>query len=194
VHRPSRLLALCGLLAVLVAGCTGKHAVDDGTGGPQRDGLPQAQANKLLGPDDRFPAPALRGRSLSGADLDLGDLRGKVVVVNFWASWCSPCRAESPYLVKVAKETAPLGVDFVGVNIKDKLAPARRFVDVHEVPYPSIFDQPGITLTRLHRLIPQYPPSTMLIDKSGRIAALFVGGVTESELSGPVRELAAEQA
>jgi hypothetical protein len=62
------------------------------------------------------------------------------------------------------------------------------------VPYPSLFDQPAVNLTRLHRLVPQYPPSTLLIDKQGRIAALFVGGVTESELSAPVHALVGEQA
>jgi len=194
VPRLPRLLALCGLLSMLLAGCTGKNAVSDGSGGPQQETVAQAHVNTLLAAADRVPAPSLHGRSLTGADMDLASMRGKVVVVNFWASWCSPCRAESPYLAKVAKDTAALGVDFVGVNIKDELGPARRFVDVHDVPYPSIFDQPGISLTRLHRLIPQTPPSTLLIDKDGRIAALFVGGVTESELSPPVRALAAEQA
>jgi thiol-disulfide isomerase/thioredoxin len=194
VHRPARLLALCVLTAAVLTGCSGKNAVSDGSGGPQLRGLAQADVNHLLRVGDRSPAPAIRGESLDGSQLDLATLRGKVVVVNFWASWCNPCRAESAGLVQVAKDTAALGVSFVGVNIKDERSAARRFDAVHAVPYPSIFDQPGVTLTRLHRLVPQYPPSTLLLDRAGRIAALFVGGVTESELSGPVRALAAERA
>jgi thiol-disulfide isomerase/thioredoxin len=194
VHRPFRSLALCALAAVLVSGCTGKNAVSDGSGGPQLGGLQQGGANKLLRVQDRRPVPAIHGETLDGRPLDLASFQGKVLVVNFWASWCAPCRAESPTLVRLATETAPLGVAFVGVNFKDGRDAARRFVDVQGVPYPSLFDQPGVILTRLHKLVPQSPPSTMLIDKTGRVAALFVGGVTETELSGPVHALVRETA
>ena len=183
---------LCVVVAALVTACTGKNAVSDGSGGPQRQTLQQAGSGKLLQADDRVPAPAIHGETLDGQPFDVTSLRGKVVVVNFWASWCAPCRAESSRLVKVATDTAPLGVSFVGVDFKDDRSAARRFAEVHDVPYPSIFDQPGVILTRLHKLIPQEPPSTMIIDRSGRIAALFVGGVTETELSAPVRALAGE--
>jgi thiol-disulfide isomerase/thioredoxin len=186
------LLALCAVVAALVSACTGKSAVSDGSGGPQLQGLGQKGVNHLLRVEDRIPAPDIHGETLDGKTLDLSSLRGKVIVVNFWASWCAPCRLESDRLVKVAKDSAPLGVSFVGVNFKDDRSAARRFVDVQAVPYPSLFDQPGVILTRLRKLVPQYPPSTMILDRSGRIAALFVGGVTESQLSEPVRALARE--
>jgi thiol-disulfide isomerase/thioredoxin len=194
VHRRLRSLALCAALVALASACTGKHAVTDGSGGPQRGSLPQDHTGRLLGLDDRVPAPSIRGETLDGKPLDLASMRGKVVVVNFWASWCAPCRLESDRLVKVAKDTAPLGVEFVGVDFKDARSAARRFVDVHDVPYPSLFDQPGVVLTRLRKLVPQYPPSTVILDRKGRIAALFVGGITETGLAAPVRQLAAESA
>jgi thiol-disulfide isomerase/thioredoxin len=192
--RTPRALALCALAAALLSGCTGKSATTDGTSGPLLRTLPGGDGNHLLRVEDRIPAPTIRGETLDGESLDLSSLRGKVVVLNFWASWCAPCRAESPNLVKVATDSASKGVAFVGVNFKDDRDAARRFDEVHSVPYPSLFDQPGVVLTKLRKLVPQEPPSTLLIDRSGRIAGIFRGGVTENELSGPVQALAGEPA
>ena len=190
--RPLRQLALCLLTTSLLAACTSTGT--DGPTGPRQLTLGGAVGTTLLGVGSRIPAPTIRGQSLDGAELDLASMRGKVLVVNFWASWCNPCRAESPTLVKVATDNAARGVAFIGINIKDDRSAARRFDQVHAVPYPSLFDQPGVILTRLHKLIPQQPPSTLLIDKAGRIAGIFRGGVTESELSGPLQSLASESA
>jgi thiol-disulfide isomerase/thioredoxin len=189
-----RLLALCVLTSSLLAGCTGTKATTDGSSGPLQRTLPGGVGSQLLQVPDRQPAPTIRGETLEGKELDLASLRGQVVVMNFWASWCNPCRAESASLVKVAHDMAGQGVAFVGVNIKDERAAAKRFDEVHAVPYPSLFDQPGILLTRLHALVPQQPPSTLLIDRAGRIAGIFRGGITETELSGPVQSLARETA
>lgn len=190
--RPLRQLALCLLTTSLLAACSGTKT--DLPSGPRQQTLPGAIGSTLLDVGDRIPAPTIRGESLDGTELDLSAMRGKVLVLNFWASWCNPCRAESPTLVKVAQDNAARGVAFVGINIKDDRGAARRFDEVHGVPYPSLFDQPGVILTRLHKLIPQQPPSTLLIDRAGRIAGIFRGGVTEAELSGPVQALASETA
>jgi thiol-disulfide isomerase/thioredoxin len=189
----ARHLAMTAALCAALAGCTGTSAVTDGSGGPQLKQI-ETGSTGLLRVSDRVPAPTLRGETLDGATLDVGRLRGQVVVVNFWASWCPPCRAESPNLVQVAKETAGKGVQFVGVNIKDDRSAAKRFDEVHDVPYPSLFDQPGVLLTRFRKLVPQVPPTTLLLDRQGRIAGLFRGGVTATELSGPVQSLAGEPA
>ena len=143
MHRPSRLLAICAVVAALASACTGKNAVSDGSDGPQLRALAQADANHVLAVDDRPPAPKMHGETLYGDAFDVASLRGKVVVVNFWAAWCPPCRRESSALVKVAKDTGPLGVEFVGIDFKDDRSAARRFVEVHDVPYRSLYDQPG---------------------------------------------------
>ncbi len=185
--------ALCAVVGSGLAGCTGTSAVTDGSGGPQLKPIDTGSTG-LLRVGDRVPAPTLRGETLEGSGLDVSSLRGKVVVVNFWASWCPPCRAESANLVRVANENAGKGVQFVGVNIKDDRSAAKRFDEVHDVPYPSLYDQPGVLLTRFRKFVPQVPPTTLLIDRKGRIAGLFRGGVTEAELSGPVQALAGEPA
>ena len=193
MSRTALLTAALCVVLVGGTGCTGTNAVSDGSDGPQLKSL-DADSVGVLRVSDRIPAPTLRGETLDGGSLDVADLRGKVVVVNFWASWCPPCRAESPHLVKVAKDNAAKGVQFVGVNIKDDRSAAVRFDEVHDVPYPSLFDQPGVLLTRFRKFVPQVPPTTLLIDRQGRIAGLFRGGVTETELSGPVQALAGESA
>lgn len=191
---PARSFAFLVVASALLTGCAGTQAAETGTSGPPLKTLPQTDGNHLLRVVDRIPAPTFRGETLDGEPLDVASMRGQVVVVNFWASWCPPCRAESAGLVKVAKDNAADGVRFVGVNIKDERSAARRFEEVHGVPYPSLFDQPGVLLTRFRRLVPQVPPSTLLIDRQGRIAGLFRGAVTESQLSAPVQVLAGEKA
>lgn len=187
---------LAGLLAVpvLLTGCSGTSAVKvDGSNDYQFARLPVG-ADGLFAVADRQSAPPMAGQTLQGRPLDVAALRGKVVVLNFWADWCGPCRAESPFLNAVADKTRASGVEFVGVNVKDDRNAAITGERVRQVPYPSLYDQPGVLLTRLRKVVPQTPPSTLLIDREGRLAGIFHGGVTESELTAPVLALAGEQA
>jgi thiol-disulfide isomerase/thioredoxin len=188
--RP-RAACLAAAAMLALAGCTGGSAISDAPSSPQLQAL-DVSDNQLLQTGDRPMAPVLRGETLEGEPLDVADLRGDVVVLNFWASWCAPCRAEAGNLAAVAEQMADEGVSFVGVNIKDDRAAALAFERKQQVPYPSLYDQPGVSLTRFSRLVPQVPPTTLLIDREGRIAGRFIGGVTESELLGPVQVLAGE--
>lgn len=125
---------------------------------------------------------SVTGTLLTGEHFDLASLRGKVVVVNVWGSWCAPCRSEAPKLAAAAQQLAASGVRFVGINTRDAspdngLAFDRSF----NVSYPSIFDPDGQTLLAFRgRITPNAIPSTIILDKQGRIAASIIGEVTSA--------------
>ena len=157
--RPTLLAsALAGVLAL--AGCSGQTATAEDPVSPQLK-VVDAGENGLIAPGDRPPAPALSGTTLEGERLDLSTYDGKVVVLNFWASWCAPCRAEAPNLIEVAEATRASGVEFVGVNVKNARDEALAFERKQGVPYPSLHDQPGVLLTRFRKIVPQTPPTTI---------------------------------
>jgi len=192
VPRTSLLsAALVGVLAL--TGCSSGSATAEGPSTPQLKAVDPGE-NGLIAEQDRPMAPTLDGTTLEGERLDVADYRGQVVVLNFWASWCPPCRAEAPNLVEVAEQTADEGVQFIGVNVKNAKDEALAFERKQGVPYPSLHDQPGVLLTRFRALVPQVPPTTLLLDRQGRIAGRFIGGVTTDELLVPVQALAAEEA
>ncbi|MGX2994842.1 TlpA family protein disulfide reductase [Streptomyces sp. JNUCC 64] len=150
-----------------------------------------------LAPDDRPRAPRLTGEAVTGGRIDLGgpDYRGKVVVLNVWASWCAPCRAEAPDLAEVAKDTRAEGVAFVGLNTRDHgKGPARRFEEDFEVGYPSLHDPIGKLLLSFPKgyLHPQGIPSTLVLDRKGRIAASRIGEVDERYLRRMIAPVLAE--
>lgn len=187
-----RRLVVVALL--VVTGCTGRVGNDNAvTGGPQQHalgGLPPG----LVAVEDREPAPALSGRTLTGQDLDVTTFRGRVVVLNFWGSWCAPCIAEAPNLNAVYAKTKASGVQFVGIDIKDDKSTARAFERSKSVTYPSLYDPDGQLLLKFRGKAPQIPPSTFVLDRQGRVAARFLGAVTEDELLAPVQAVAREQA
>jgi thiol-disulfide isomerase/thioredoxin len=186
VLRPARLL----LPLALAAACTGNISATTPTN-PIGAGPAVGQVFRAA---DRDPAPSLSGTTLDGDPLDTSAMLGKVVVVNFWASWCPPCRAEARDLNAVYAQTHASGVEFVGVDIKDVTSRAQAFQRTKQVPYPSLYDGDGTLLLRFRGQAPQQPPTTIVIDRQGRVAARFPGGVTETQLLGPVQVIAKEPA
>ncbi|MDA0633169.1 TlpA disulfide reductase family protein [Nonomuraea sp. MCN248] len=173
------------LIAALVTGCAGSQS-----------GQPQAGDTRFVAGDgkmqvfeaaERKPAPAIEGPALDGGTVSLAAHKGKVVVLNFWASWCAPCRAEAPVLKEVAAETKAGGVEFIGVDFKDRKADALAFERTEKPGYPSIYDQPGkVALAFQGTVPPAAIPSTLIIDRQGRIAARALGAVRYTDLKNAV--------
>ncbi len=176
------------LTAALAAACTGDVGPGTATN-PIGGGLAPGQVYVV---SERDPAPSLSGTTLDGTSLDVGSLTGKVVVINFWASWCGPCIAEARNLNEVYDQTHASGVEFVGIDIKDEKTSARSFERAHKVPYPSLFDDDGTLLLKFRGQAPQQPPYTLILDRKGRVAARFSGGVLTSTLLAPVQTIAKE--
>lgn len=129
---------------------------------------------------ENTPAPDFELPSLEdGTPIALSSFRGHVVVLNFWASWCAPCRLEAPGLRRVSERYRERGVRFLGVDYRDDEAAARAFVEEFRLPYPSVFDPSG-SLAFDFELIGF--PTTFIIDAGGTIRYRFVGYLSEDVL------------
>jgi thiol-disulfide isomerase/thioredoxin len=117
------------------------------------------------------PTPALQVVTLDGQPWDLASLRGKIVVVNFWATWCGPCVDELPVLGSLAER---VGVAVVGVNYKEPLDSIERFTRAHPLPYPELRDRTG---DAFKRGTPGVMPTTILVDRAGRARWRTVGEI-----------------
>lgn len=146
-----------------------------------------------ISPEERGDPIALAGRTLTGGDLDLAQWRGEVVVVNVWGSWCTPCREEAPDLARVYRDTRHLPVQFLGIDVRDGLEPARAFVHRYGIGYPSLFDRAGSSLRAFEGVIPvSAVPSTVVLDRAGRVAAANVGKIDARTLRRLVDDVLAE--
>jgi thiol-disulfide isomerase/thioredoxin len=133
-------------------------------------------------PDQRVALPAITGPTLAGPTLDLHSLRGSVVVLNVWASWCTECRNESPALAKLAADPRMSGVRFVGIDEQDKSEAARSFASAVGTTYPHLVDQDGSLLAKVPLVPSTAIPSTVVVDQDGRVAARVIGAVDVAAL------------
>ncbi|WP_217548820.1 TlpA disulfide reductase family protein [Streptomyces sp. GbtcB6] len=180
-HRRLPLLAL--LLALPLAACAPPREAGGSPGSPLTR-VPAA---------DRRTAPDLTGSSLDGRAVSLAQYRGKVVVLNVWASWCGPCRAEAPELSKAQRELAAKGVQVLGVDTDARRDSGRAFQDEHDLVYPSLHDPGSHKLVRLPKgYLPQALPYTLFIDRDGKIAAKYPSPLTEADVRSITRPLLAE--
>ena len=133
------------------------------------------QANR----GDRPAAPDFMLERLDGSgELQLSSLRGKVVVLNAWASWCGPCKEEAPYLEQVWRQNRDRGVVVLGLDAKDFRADARRFAERYDLTFPLVYDGPGDAIDGYG--ITGFP-ETFVIDREGRVVRAFAGAVNGEE-------------
>jgi len=165
------------LLVVLLAGwaTSGSRSVAD------IDGNPNAV---LYAVGHRPTAPGFTATTLTGSRLSLSSYRGRVVVLNFWGSWCVPCREEAPALAVAAQQYQPAGVAFVGVDVRDTTASAEAFVRSFGITYPSVTDASSQITLDFTAVVPiAGTPTTLVIDRTGHIAGAVFGTVTYEELT-----------
>ncbi len=143
--------------------------------------LRQNQSQPLNG-----PAPDFTLTTFDSGDLRLSELRGKVVVVNFWASWCVPCQVEAPDLEGVYQQYKDRDVVFLGVAYTDTERNAKAFLAEHGITYPNGLDL-GTRISDLYHTTGV--PETFVVDQNGQIAAFYFSRVSETELGAVLNRL-----
>lgn len=182
-QRRALLAGLALATAQLLAACGGSAAAAPKLGA----------AGEITPVGERVPGPGLSGPQVTGGTYDFAAQRGHVVVINAFGSWCGPCQEEAPALAVVAKQTMPTGVRFVGLTVRDTPDKAAAFASTYGLGYPVVQDDDGGLAARLGGQVVPSPPTTLVIDKQGRLAARFLGPVLGSQLRDVVDRVAAEQ-
>jgi cytochrome c biogenesis protein CcmG, thiol:disulfide interchange protein DsbE len=133
-------------------------------------------------------APDFTLKDLTGKNVALSTFKGKVVLLNFWATWCPPCRAEMPALNKLYHSLKPRGLEVVSVSTDRSLSDINDFLEKHKVDFPILFDGER-SAAKLYRVFSM--PTTFLIDKNGMIVEKFYGEYnwTEPETKGKIEKL-----
>ena len=189
---PGRALAVLALGAAL-AGCgVGKNAVDQGAntqfhyhGGNQK--------GSLIAVADRKQAGLVSGQLVDGGDYRLSQDRGKVVVLNFFASWCAPCQVETPQFDSLYRSHRSAGVQFVGLDVKDpSKSGVQSWLQAKQISFPVVYDEPGKSALQLGDVPLNGLPATVLIDKQGRVAAVYTQEVFAKDLEPVLNQLAGE--
>lgn len=179
------------VVAVLLAGALAVTLLTSGKGNASSgttvsDGVVEYQAgHQPLAPD-------VTGTSLTGSTIKLSSYRGKIVVLNFWGSWCSPCRGEGPTLAALDKQYQSKGVAFLGDDVGDTPANALAFTRSVHITYPSIDDNGYLVVADFSQAgVPvSDTPTTVVIDKTGHVVGMILGAALYSQVTTLIKDAA----
>ena len=189
------MAAAAALAGALLVGCS---SGDDAVvyGGTFNFVSPGGQTEIFYDPPaERGTAGAISGPSVMQPEetIALSDYAGEVVVLNVWGQWCAPCRTEMPQLQEVYDNTKDLGVQLLGINVRDRqIDKAQDFVTDFGLTFPSIYDPPMRTLLALRGIPTSVVPMTVVLDREHRVAAVFLKDLLAEDLQPVVERVAAE--
>ena len=164
----------------MITGCGGSESADKGTTASAQPSAEQSKGSGLRGE----AAPTFKLKDLAGADVAV-EAKGKPYIINFWATWCPPCQAEIPDLAAfhaAHKDT----VDFYAVNLQEDAQPVQKFMAERKVELPVVLDTQGAA-ANLYGV--RAIPTTVVVDRDGKIAYRKTGGVTKEELEDVISKL-----
>jgi thiol-disulfide isomerase/thioredoxin len=194
-RRPLLLAAVAVAAVLAVAGCDGGAIGADTPASSGQSFVGHSYESTFYQPGHRPVAPAVSGTTVTGQHLSLAAYRGETIVLNFWGSWCAPCRAEAPALGQLARQLHSRGVRFVGVDIRDEPDSALAFMQQFNVDYPSISDPSDEIALEFRTTVPPADiPTTLVIDRDGRIADRIFGASSYSELLSVIDQVIGRQA
>lgn len=162
-NRPLRTMVIAAGLVGLLSGCGLQTGIES--------------RSDLSGGANGRPAPSLHGATLPSGTVDLASERGHPAVIDFWGSWCDPCRAEQPDLSALARRYQARGVRFIGVAMRDQPAAVRAYQQDFKVPYASVIDDGSIAAD----YDVAAPPTLVIVDSRGRIDTTLLGTVSGAD-------------
>jgi thiol-disulfide isomerase/thioredoxin len=193
VFRAKRrtVVTVTAVVAVLLGGALAATLLTQGkgnatTGVNASNGIVEYQAGQ------RPLAPSVTGTSLTGSTIKLSSYRGKTVVLNFWGSWCSPCRDEASTLAVLDEQYASKGVAFLGDDVGDSPANALAFTRSADIAYPSFNDNGYLVVADFSEagVAVSDTPTTVVIDKTGHVAGMVLGAVSYGQLTTLIKDAA----
>lgn len=186
---------LAGLAVLALASCSGGEIAASTPLSNSTSYVGGSYSSVYYKPGQRPLAPKVSGTTLTGAKFSLAAQRGNLLVLNFWGSWCAPCRREAPALAALATHFKTAPVRFFGDDVHDSAATAQAFEQSFNVGYPSLNDPGEQVALAFHGTVPPTAiPTTLVIDGTGHVAGRIVGQVSYPGLKALITKILAEKA